>query len=99
MKLTDLKATHDADQRSAEAIELGDARLVGSNEQGEDTMELTAKGVTRIAIIMTERFVSAADAEKRDFTQAEKHEIIGHLFYALVALKQADTKGVTFVVM
>lgn len=88
MNTDDLKSAHEIDQALAESIELGNIRIVGQNEQGQDLMELTSKGVTRTALLIAQQFIETADSEKRDFTADERHEIAGHLIQAIIALQK-----------
>lgn len=88
MDFDDIKASHEVDQALAESIELGNIRLAGKNEQGQDLLELTAKGVTRTVAMMIEQALVTADAQKRDFTASERHELVGHLLTAITALQK-----------
>lgn len=74
----DLRAKHEVDQGIAESIELGNMRIVGQNAQGDDVFELTAKGLTKAALMFLQQLINRADADKRDFTAEEKHEALGH---------------------
>ena len=47
MDYDEMKTRHEVDQALAESIELGNMRITGKNEQGQDLLELTVKGVTR----------------------------------------------------
>lgn len=89
MNIDDLKAKHEVDQAIAESVELGNVRIVGQNEQRQDLMQLTSKGVTRTALLFCELTIQQADAEKRDFTEAERHKLVAYLLQAITALQKA----------
>ena len=72
----DLGDKHVVDQSIAEALAMGSIRIVGKNEAGDDMLQLTAKGTTRAAVMLLEALIVKADEERRDFSEAEKSEVL-----------------------
>lgn len=83
----DMRLTHEVDQALAESISYGYMRAVGQRD-GENTYELTSKGMLVAAIMHIQVYQVVADNEQRDFNQEEKAEILEHLKFVMKALKR-----------
>ncbi len=79
---------HEGDQERAEALALGDIRIVGQDEEGKDLLQLTSKGFTRSLLMFLAHLLEQTDIEHRDFTVAEKQQVGEYL----EALKEALTE-------
>lgn len=88
MHFDDLHDQHIVDQALAEAIELGSMRAAGKTPEGDDLFELTAKGVLSTAFMYIQALQATTDAERRDFTEEEKADILGHLKTVMEALER-----------
>jgi hypothetical protein len=75
----DLHDRHTVDQALAEALELGSIRVAGKGPDGDDLLELTAKGTLSTALLLIQPIIERADSEKRDLTEDEKGDVREHL--------------------
>jgi hypothetical protein len=91
MNRDDLLVIHEVDQDLAESLELGNIRIIGRNEQGEDLLQLTPKGVLRAACLFFQTAIEEADKHKRDFTPEERHELMTHVLHIYEAFNAAET--------
>jgi hypothetical protein len=90
MNRDDLLVKHEVDQGLAEALELGNIRIIGKNEQGDDLLQLTSKGVLRSACLFFQAAIEEADKERRDFTPEERHELMSHVLHICEAFNTAE---------
>jgi len=87
MNIDDLKTQQEVDQALADSIALGNIRIIGRDDKGQDLMTLTSKGSLRVSLLAVQTLVNSTDEAKRDFTSSEKHEISRYLIRAIQALQ------------
>jgi len=87
MNIDDLKTQQEVDQALADSIALGNIRIIGRDDKGQDLMTLTSKGCLRVSLLAVQTLVNSTDEAKRDFTSSEKHEISRYLIRAIQALQ------------
>jgi CRISPR/Cas system type I-B associated protein Csh2 (Cas7 group RAMP superfamily) len=82
----ELRDRQEIDQALAEMLEQGSIRIVGKMANGDDQLQLTAKGTTRAAVMVLEGLITGADRERRDFTQEEKSKVLEQIWAIREAL-------------
>jgi hypothetical protein len=79
MQNNDFQVIHKGDQERAEALALGNIRIIGQDEEGKDLLQLTSKGLTRSLLMFLAHLIEQTDIEQRDFTVKEKQQVTEYL--------------------